>query len=74
MTSDFRGKPGSKRAVRPFWCLLLMWLLSPLAAANSQLPTLGETAAINIDRETELGRSVYERLLSAGFIETEQQD
>jgi predicted Zn-dependent protease len=40
------------------------------AAANSELPSLGENSAFNINRETALGRSVYERLLAAGLVET----
>ena len=50
---------------------LLLVLLVPFATANSELPSLGETSSTNIARETLLGRSVYERLYSAGFIETE---
>ena len=41
-----------------------------LAAGESSLPSLGDKALINIERETRLGRSVYDRLLSAGLIET----
>ena len=40
------------------------------AAANSELPSLGENSAFNIKQETALGRSVYERLLAAGLVET----
>lgn len=49
---------------------LLLTLLLPCANA-SELPSLGENSSININRESQLGRSVYERLLSVGFIETD---
>ena len=42
----------------------------PAAAVDSELPTLGANAQLNIQRETRLGRSVYLRLLNAGVIET----
>lgn len=47
-------------------------LLSASAAARSstELPSLGENAAFNIERETRLGQSVYEKLLAGGLIET----
>lgn len=48
-------------------CLLLLGA-SPVGA--SELPSLGENSMINIERETQLGRSVYERLLDAGLVET----
>jgi predicted Zn-dependent protease len=41
-----------------------------VSAASSELPSLGENSAINIKYETKLGRSVYERLLAAGLVET----
>jgi predicted Zn-dependent protease len=40
------------------------------ARASSELPSLGQNSLINIERETLLGRSVYERLLDSGLIET----
>ncbi len=53
------------------WLLgILLVALSGLATGASNLPSLGEQALINIERETRLGRSVYERLLSAGLVET----
>jgi predicted Zn-dependent protease len=44
---------------------------APVAAINSELPSLGENSKINIERETRLGRSVYERLMASGLIETD---
>jgi predicted Zn-dependent protease len=41
------------------------------AIASTELPSLGENSAINIERETRLGRSVYEKLLVKGYIETD---
>lgn len=41
-----------------------------VCAANSELPSLGANSAINIERETRLGRSVYERLLAYGLVES----
>ena len=55
----------------------MRWLIVVLLAmvcgyvlASSELPSLGENSAINIDYETRLGASVYERLLAAGLVET----
>lgn len=51
--------------------LPVMLLLAFAANATSELPSLGENSTTNIARETQLGRSVYERLLAFGLIETE---
>jgi predicted Zn-dependent protease len=40
-------------------------------SAGSELPSLGEDSSINIEREQSLGRTVYERLLERGLIETQ---
>jgi predicted Zn-dependent protease len=57
-----------------FWkyvvVLLSLALCAGRIAASSELPSLGENSVLNIERETRLGRSVYERLLEAGAIET----
>jgi len=52
------------------WPAAILLLACFLVSAASELPTMGENALINIERETRLGRSVYDRLLSAGLIET----
>ena len=56
-------------------CLILLvcgGLIShPANAANSELPSLGEDSIINIEREQNLGRSFYERLLEKGLVETQ---
>jgi predicted Zn-dependent protease len=49
-------------------CLALFGAMPVFGA--SELPSLGENSMINIERETQLGRSVYERLLDAGLVET----
>ena len=45
-------------------------LISQLTRASTELPSLGEDAPFNIEREAKLGRSFYERLLANGLIET----
>jgi predicted Zn-dependent protease len=57
-------------------CLVLGAMLAlnaGSAAASADLPSLGENSKINIERETNLGRSVYERLLASGLIESDPQ-
>ncbi len=49
---------------------ILLSLFSFTANARSELPSLGENASINIERETKLGLSVYEKLLAIGLVET----
>ena len=49
---------------------LLLAAVGGYALATSELPNLGENSTINIDRETRLGASVYDRLLAAGVVET----
>ena len=53
------------------WSLgVLLIAICGLSSSASNLPSLGEQALINIERETRLGRSVYERLMNAGLVET----
>jgi predicted Zn-dependent protease len=40
------------------------------ASASSELPSLGQNSLLNIEREKRLGRSVYERILAGGLVET----
>lgn len=49
---------------------MLLLVFSAALPGASELPSLGENAMINIERETQLGRSVYDRLLDAGLVET----
>ncbi|MCP4765547.1 MAG: M48 family metalloprotease [Gammaproteobacteria bacterium] len=49
---------------------LLLVLGGVVCAASSELPSLGENSTINIERETRLGRSVYERLRAVGLVES----
>ena len=65
--NKYPSKPG--RACRGLLGALLIAVCS-LSSGATNLPSLGEQALINIERETRLGRSVYERLLNAGLIET----
>jgi predicted Zn-dependent protease len=55
--------------MRPAAAVMLAMVTS-LALAASELPSLGENSAVNIERETRLGESVYERLLAVGLVET----
>jgi predicted Zn-dependent protease len=57
------------RWMRPVVALVLA-LVTGLAPAASDLPSLGENSAFNIERETRLGASVYDRLLAVGLVET----
>ena len=49
---------------------LVFLALATLASAGSELPALGENSLFNIERETRLGRSVYDRLLESGLVES----
>jgi len=49
---------------------LVILLLCMHVTASSELPALGENSLFNIERETRLGRSVYDRLLESGLVET----
>ena len=60
-----------RRLVRPGIVALVLTLSSFAASPSTELPSLGENSAINIERETRLGRSVYEKLLAKGYIETD---
>jgi predicted Zn-dependent protease len=51
--------------------VLIFTLPSFTASPSTELPSLGENSAINIERETRLGHSVYEKLLARGYIETD---
>ncbi|MDH3218336.1 MAG: M48 family metalloprotease [Gammaproteobacteria bacterium] len=49
----------------------ILLLVSSIAyGASSELPDLGESALLNIERETSLGRTVYDKLMAKGLIET----
>ena len=58
-----------KSRLAPLLAVLLAGFIAG-AGANSELPSLGENASFNIEREYELGRSVYDRLMAGGLIET----
>jgi len=60
-----------RRLVRPGVVALIFTLSSFTATPSTELPSLGENSAINIERETQLGRSVYKKLLARGYIETD---
>lgn len=50
--------------------VILLLVSSPALKATSELPVLGELATINIEREKVIGKTVYDRLLAFGLIET----
>ena len=50
--------------------MILFCMMGFEASSNSELPSLGDNSTINIERETRIGRSVYDQLLAAGYIET----
>lgn len=60
-----------RRLIRPGVVALIFTLPSFTASPSTELPSLGENSAINIERETQLGHSVYEKLLTRGYIETD---
>ena len=60
-----------RRLIRPGVVALIFTLPSFTASPSTELPSLGENSAINIERETQLGNSVYEKLLTRGYIETD---
>jgi len=60
-----------RRLIRSGVVALVFSLPSFTASPSTELPSLGENSAINIERETQLGHSVYEKLLTRGYIETD---
>ncbi len=67
----------SSRLVRNIRPLSLCWLAGAVflltncvVAANTELPALGADSAINIERETRLGHSVYDKIQKSGLIVT----
>ena len=65
------NQPGQvRRWKRPLFVLLLA-MVCGYVLASSELPSLGENSAINIEYETRLGASVYARLQAAGLVETD---
>jgi len=60
-----------RRLARPGIVALVLTLPSFAASPSTELPSLGENSAINIERETRLGHSVYAKLLAKGYIETD---
>ena len=65
---DYKNSPLSARLGV---VAILLLLTSFTSSARSDLPSLGENASINIEREMKLGRSVYRKLLSVGLVETD---
>ncbi|MDH3763031.1 MAG: M48 family metalloprotease [Gammaproteobacteria bacterium] len=49
---------------------LVFLLLCAPVSGSSELPSLADNSRFSIERETRLGRSVYDRLLESGLIET----
>ena len=50
---------------------IILMLAGWPASTSSELPSLGQNSLLNIERETQLGRSVYERILASGLVETD---
>ena len=61
--------------IRPLQAILLacccVCSTGTITQASSELPSLGEDSIINIERERNLGRSFYKRLLDRGLVETD---
>lgn len=66
--SDLLRKSTSSICLRMVYCVL--FLVTSLPGASSDLPSLGEHAWINIEREKKLGQSVYDKLMNKGLVET----
>jgi len=64
------NQPSHARRYRRPLIVVLLAMVCGYVLAATELPSLGENSAINIERETRLGASVYERLLAAGLVET----
>ncbi len=71
MPEHFRRLQDSALYTRLGVVTVLLLLISLTSSARSDLPSLGEDASINIEREMKLGRSVYRKLLSVGLVETD---
>ena len=71
MPEHFRRLQDSALYTRLGIVTVLLLLISLTSSARSDLPSLGEDASINIEREMKLGRSVYRKLLSVGLVETD---
>ncbi len=63
----------SLKSTRPAWPAIIgmvFLLLCSQVFAGSELPALADNSRFSIERETRLGRSVYDRLQERGLIET----
>jgi predicted Zn-dependent protease len=65
-----KNQPSQAYRWRRSLFIALLAMVCGYVLAASELPSLGENSAINIERETSLGASVYRRLLAAGLVET----
>jgi len=70
MLPSFRQSQAPGCSVLSVIGVILLLFSSIAYAASSELPELGENALLNIERETSLGRSVYDKLMENGLIET----
>lgn len=48
--------------------LLAALLSGQVVQANSELPLLGDNAALNLEKEIELGKGLYEKLKESGYV------
>lgn len=46
----------------------LLWALTGVVKAELELPLLGENAALNLKKEDELGRGLYQKLKDKGYV------
>ncbi len=71
MPLSLRALQKGRRLASQGFASLIFTLASFTTSPGTELPNLGENSAISIERETRLGRSVYEKLLARGYIETD---
>ncbi len=66
-----RFTPNPCRSVFAVILGVILMLAGWPASTSSELPSLGQNSLLNIERETQLGRSVYERILASGLVESD---
>jgi len=65
MNSDKKMK---SKVITAIFILCCVWGFTLDVRADSELPLLGENARLNLSREIELGRGLYERLKESGYV------
>lgn len=65
----FKMNSLAHRIVRGVVCLIVSVAVSlPVAMADQELPLLGENALLNLQKEDELGRGLYQTLKDRGYV------